>query len=236
MSRFELKPRAFVLRKSGRSILDISRLLGVSKSTASLWCRDLELTPTQQLKLHEKMKRDGLLGRQKGAEANRQKKIVAQKSAKDRASKLMPRISRRDRLIAGVALYWAEGSKASTSTRFILVNSDPLMIKFMHDWLIECMGIHKEDITAQVSINEVHRYRIEAVLNFWSHLLDLPLSSFSKTFFAKTVQKKVYQNHSVHYGVLRLSVRRGTFLKYTVLQMIEILKADVAQVVRASHS
>lgn len=233
MSKFELKPKALAFRRSGKSILEVSRLTGISKSTASLWCRDIELTPAQKDSLHEKMRREGFLGRLKGAQANKNKKIAAQKGAKIWARGFISKISRRDRLISGVALYWAEGSKAVTTTGFIFVNSDPVMIRFMYEWLIDIVKIPQEEIAAQISINEIHRYRIKAVLNFWSRLLDLPIERFSKTFFAKSVQKKVYQNHATHYGVFRLSVRKGTLLKYKVLQMIEILKAEVAQSVGA---
>ena len=86
------------------------------------------------------------------------------------------------------------------------------------------------------SMDEGTRKRPFEVLNFWSDLLDLPSERFLKTFFAKSVQKKVYENHNVHYGVLRLSVRRSTFLKYKVLSLIDITKAGVAQVVRANAS
>ena len=236
MSRFELKPKVHALRRSGKSILEISRLVGISKSTSSLWCRDVELTPLQRNNLKEKMIRDGHAGRLKGAQVNRDKRIMALKGAAVWAKNIIGSLSKRDRLVAGVALYWAEGSKAMTTTGFVFVNSDPSMIMFMYEWITDVIGVEKEDIFVQISINEIHRYRIDDVLKFWSSLLDLPPDRFAKTSFAKSVQKKVYDNHNKHYGMLRLSVRRSTLLKYRVLKMIEIIKAGVAQVVRANAS
>ncbi len=236
MARYELKPEAHKLRRSGRSILEISRLVGISKSTASLWCRDIELTPSQKKNLQEKMISDGHAGRLKGAQVNRDKKINARKGAAIWANNMMGFLSKRDRLMVGTALYWAEGSKALTTTGFVFVNSDPLMIKYMYDWIIDIVGVPKEDLMVQVYINEIHRYRNDAVLKFWASLLDLSPDSFAKTSFAKSIQKKVYQNHNTHYGMLRLSVRRSTLLKYRVLEMIEVIKAGVAQVVRANAS
>ncbi|MEA2715344.1 MAG: hypothetical protein QOG91_372 [Candidatus Parcubacteria bacterium] len=182
------------------------------------------------------MRLDGHLGRLRGAQVNKDKKIASQFAAAVWAKNIVPTITERDRLMTGIALYWAEGSKSPRTTGFVFVNSDPIMIKFMHDWLIGIVLIPKESIVAQVSINEIHRYRIETVLNFWSHLLDLPRNKFSNTSFIKSRQKKIHENHEIYYGVLRLSVSRSTFLKYKVLQMIEILKANVAQVVRAGVS
>ncbi len=233
MSRFELKPKAYAMRRAGKSIIEIYKTLGISKSTASLWCREIKLTDKQAENLKRNSIKGGLVGRQKGADTNRQKKIDAQNNANIWAQDFVSSISERDRLVAGIALYWAEGSKAVSTTGFIFVNSDPVMIRFMYEWLTDVIKIPKEDITAQVSINEIHRYRINKVLKFWSRLLDLPLDTFSRTFFAKSLQKKVYDNHSVHYGVFRLGVKRSTLLKYKVLKMIDILKAEVAQPVGA---
>lgn len=236
MSKFELKPNIISLRKSGKSIREIHLLTGLAKSTVSIWCREVILSERHKKRLHEKMKKMGYLGRLKGAQVNKDKKIRAQKDAVVWAQDMVGHLSKRDFFIAGIALYWAEGSKAVTTTGFIFVNSDPVMIRFMYEWLVDIIHIPKEELTAQISINEIHRDRIGKVLNFWSHLLDLAPGRFSKTFFAQSVQKKVYENHDVHYGVLRLSVRRSTLLKYKVLGLINIMKAGVAQVVRANAS
>lgn len=236
MSKFDLKPKATRLRKQGKSINEIARILNISKATASLWCSSMILSKSQKEFIEDRMRQISKIGVLKGAETNRNKKIESKKKAYKIAEEMLNNFSKRDRLITGVSLYWAEGSKADSTTGFIFVNSDPMMIKYIYNWLINIMNISKSDIVAKISINEVHKDRIEKVLNFWSNLLDLPLSQFLDTFFQKAIQKKVYENHDVHYGVLRLSVRRSTFLKYKVLALIEILKADVAQVARASHS
>ena len=224
MSKFELKQKVFSLRRVGNSLLDISRTLNISKSTVAFWCREIELTLSQQQTLKEKMIREGHKGRLLGAAVNKQKKVISQLEAGKQAKGILGNINERDRLVAGIALYWAEGSKAPSTTGFVFVNSDPVMIKFIYDWLVDIIKVQKDQIFLQISINEIHRYRIDKVLNFWSNLLDLPQSSFSKTFFAKSIQKKVYENHEIHYGVLRLGVRKSSFLKYKVLHLIDILK------------
>jgi hypothetical protein len=236
MSRFDLKPKVYLLRKSGKSINEIAKIMSISKSTASIWCSEIKLTDNQKKIIQNKMRKMGKEGSLKGAQANRDKKIKSQIEARDWARAILKDISLRDKFISGISLYWAEGSKASSTTGFIFVNSDPKMIKFMFEWLVHSMKIPKNDIVAKVSINELHRYRINKVLNFWSNLLDLPVNQFLGTYFQKTIQSKVYHNHDVHYGVLRLSVKRSSKLKYRVLSLIEELKAGVAQVVRASHS
>lgn len=236
MAKYKLKIEAENLRKNGASLKQIMEKLGISKSTASFWCRDIILSEEQKKLLKQRLVEGGHSGRIIGAEANHRKKVLSIKLAANEATSIIKDVTTRDILIAGIALYWAEGSKASSTSGFILVNSDPIMIKFMYNWLINIMKVPKTDIYGQVSINEIHKPREEQILNFWSNLLDLPRSQFNKTFFMKVLQKKVYSNHEEYYGVFRIGVRRSSYLKYKTLALIGLLKADVAQVVRANAS
>ena len=236
MAKYQLKIEAEKLRKSGASLKMIMEKLGVSKSTAAYWCRNLKLTNEQQKLLKIISIESGHRGRLIGAEKNRQKKLESIKSATNEAKSLLGNVSNRDILLIGIALYWAEGSKASTTSGFLFVNSDPIMIKFIYNWLEDVLKVPRADIYGQVSINEIHKSREEKILNFWSNLLDLPRSQFAKTFFMKVYQKKVYSNHEEYYGVFRIGVRRSSYLKYKTLALIDLLKADVAQVVRANAS
>jgi transposase len=71
MAKSVEKEEARKLRKEGMSILAISKKLKVSKSSASLWCRDIELTLEQSIRLHTSMVRGSLPGRLLGSEAQR---------------------------------------------------------------------------------------------------------------------------------------------------------------------
>lgn len=62
------------MRKEGWSLKDIAGSLGVSKSTVSLWCRDIILTEEQARLLKEGNIKGGMKGRVLGAEGNRRKK------------------------------------------------------------------------------------------------------------------------------------------------------------------
>lgn len=236
MAKYQLKIEAENLRKSGASLKQIMEKLGISKSTAAFWSKGIKLSEKQKKLLKLRLIESGHRGRVMGAEANRKKKVESIKLATNEAVSLIGNITTRDIFVIGTALYWAEGSKASSTSGFLLVNSDPIMIKFIYIWLVDIMKVSKLDIYGQVSINEIHRFREEKILNFWSNLLDLPRSQFVKTFFMKVSQKKVYSNHEEYYGVFRIGVRRSSYLKYKTLALIDLLKADVAQVVRANAS
>ncbi len=224
MAKYDLRIKARALRGAGRSIGAICNELQVSKGTVSLWCRDIQLTEVQERRLHLNQIERSAAGRKKGVQANINKRLGNISASKEFALRKIRSLSRRDLLFVGVALYWAEGSKTDSTPGFVFVNSDPKMIEVMFAWLTIVMGVKKEDVKLQVAINELHRTRIDVVLEFWSNLLELPSGSFRKTQFIKVPNKKVYENHDTYYGVLRVYVAKSSFLKYKTLALIERIK------------
>jgi len=224
MAKYDLRIRARALRGAGRSIASICDELQVSKSTVSLWCRDIQLTEVQERHLRLKQTERSAVGRRRGVQANIDKRLSVISVSRKFALRKIRVISRRDLLFIGSALYWAEGSKTDSTPGFVFVNSDPKMIEVMFAWLTVVMDVKKEDIKLQVAINELHRTRIDVVLEFWSNLLELPLDSFRKTQFVKVPNKKVYENHNTYYGVLRVYVAKSSFLKYKTLALIDRIK------------
>ena len=215
---------AFRLRRKGLGINTIATQLGVSKSSVSIWCRDLTLTERERERLIRNAIRAGHRGRLRGAEVNRERKKQQIEFYRQDGRRVVGQLSKRDFSVAGIALYWAEGSKKS---RFSFVNSEPQMVIFMARWLQEIMGVRKEEFMPRIFINAIHRGRIKAVLAFWAALLRLPVSQFGKPVLLKKRPKKVYENHHTYFGVLALGVRRSTLLKYRVLGLIEALRDEV---------
>jgi hypothetical protein len=221
MAKSEKRIEARRLRRKGLSIRSISEGLRVSKSSISIWCKDIEMTPRQKEVLFRKAVRAGHKGRMIGAEMNRKKKERRISFHKKSGKRDIGSFSKRDFLMAGIALYWGEGSKTS---KLSFSNSDPDMIYFMYRWLQEVMGVQKKDIVPRIFINEIHQPRVRKVLKFWSHLLNVPNENFKKTILIKTRQKKIYENYHDYYGVLTLRVKKGTDLRYRILGLIDALR------------
>ena len=222
MAKFELRIKAREIRRIGESIKEIAKILGVSKSSVSLWCRDIILTEKQIKSLSKRAVEKGLKGRLIGIQGNRDKKRKAVDEAKEWALNELCHFDKRDLLIAGIALYWAEGGKSVYTGTFHFSNSDPRMITLMCEWLNIFFGVTKKDFQPRISINEIHSSRIEKVKKFWSELLIIPVLSFPVTFI-HTKQKKVYENHDNYFGVLSLRFKKSTFIRYKVLALIEAL-------------
>lgn len=209
---------ARTLRKEGKGIKTIAKQLGVSVSSASLWCRDIVLSKEQHFALSENSKRGSAAGRMRGSEFHRNKKILAIKRAEEIAATKIGILTEREFFIAGVALYWAEGSKKDSGAAFS--NTDPKMIVFMHLWLKKFFALQNVDFMPRIFINAQHADRLDKVLTFWSSLLELPSGQFGRPVLLKIPQKKVYENRETYFGVLSLRVRKSTWIKYQILGMI----------------
>jgi len=221
MAKSLLKIKARKLRKRGESIKDIAKKLKVSKSTVSLWVRDIILSIEQLEKLRKKALLGAERGRLKGALKQKKARLDNIEKNKKLGIKIINKLNKRELLIAGVALYWGEGSRKSQGVSFC--NADPNLINFMIKWLVECFGVRKEDLALNVNINEIHKDREEIVRKYWSEITNIPLVQFRKTSFKKAKNKKIYENFDEHYGTLVVKVLKPSRFYYKIMGLIEAL-------------
>ncbi len=223
MAKTELTLKAQTLRKRGLSIGQIAKEIGVSKSSTSLWCRNVLLTPRQKYQIREKAIRAGRVGRLLGAEANRRKKmnVIAEYARMGKAD--TDKLTKREFLLIGASIYWGEGSKVG---QLSFVNSDKDMVVFMSQWFQHALNVKKDDFILRVFINAQHARRETQLKTYWSRLLDIPVSKFRSTIFIKRPSRKKYANHSKYYGLLTLRMRNSANIKYRILGLIEGLKCS----------
>jgi len=227
MSKYELKTEARKLRKEGLPLNEIKDKLELSKSTVSLWCRDIVLTEEQ----YKKIKKEHIFKTQKGrligAQMNKNKRLDAIREANNFGKKIIKKISKRELFLIAVALYWSEGAKSDGTSGFVFVNSDHEMILVMKLFLINILHIPNEDIVCSIQINKIHEERIEVVLSFWKKLLHLQNSQIRKPYYINTKVSKIYDNYDNYYGICRLIVRRSKNLKYRMLGLIKAAKEEI---------
>lgn len=222
MTLFSKKAEAIKLRREGKSINEICRLLTIAKSTTSVWCREVQLTNVQKEHLRKSQIASGYLGRMKGVNKNRQGKIDRIERERRNAKKMLGRLASKDRLMLGIGLYWGEGTKTDTSTTSF-VNSDPHAIRFMVLWFREHFGISSNGFNPYISIVSTHRDREKVIKKYWARETGLPLSLFRKVIYLKVQHKRVYENHDSYYGTLALRIRKSTNLKYRIRGLLEIV-------------
>lgn len=176
--KFNEKIKAIRLRKLGCSYTKILKEIKVSKSTLSIWLRDIELTPNQEGKLLKGRE----LSRYAGAKAQQKKRIEKTREIMDEAKKEIENLAKNILFLPGIMLYWAEGAKSNETIKFS--NSDPLMIKLMMRWFREICNVREEKFRIALHIHELHcRKDME---RYWSKITSVPLKQFQKTYVKPT--------------------------------------------------
>ena len=221
MAKSEQKIKARELRRKGESVKDISNIVGVSKSTASMWVRDIILSVEQLEKLNQKMLKGSELGRTRGAFVQKERRMKIEKDYEATSIKEINSLTDNELLLSGLCLYWGEGSKKQRELSWC--NSDPQLVNFMSLWLNRCYGIDKDRLVVNVAINEIHKERNELVREYWSKTVGIPLNQFRNTIFKKTKLHKVYENFNDHYGTLRVRVLKPGVLWYKIVSQIKAL-------------
>jgi hypothetical protein len=178
ISKEEERQKAIALRKKGFSYTQIREQLTVSKSTLSLWLKDFPLS---------KSRIDSLRGKnpqriERFRNTMRMKRESEESEVFSKIKKEIGRLSERERLIAGLFLYWGEGTKAAPCTTAV-TNTDPDALKFFVHWL----GLF--DIKVDQLKVVLHLYKdmdAKKETEFWSTYLDIPLSRFRKPYIKNT--------------------------------------------------
>jgi len=197
----KLKLKAQELRRQGLSIKAIERTLRVSRSSVSLWVRDVKLTNVQLRKLYLNKKTGQLRGCIIAANNKKEVRLRQVKELKEQGIREIGKMRKRDRFVAGVAMYFAEGSKRDSSVQFS--NSDPRAIKFMADWIREFCKPSESRFRASIYIHD--NLDISEAKKFWSKLISVPLDQFTKTYIVKNNPKR-FRKVKNQYGVFRLTV------------------------------
>ncbi|MBP6885839.1 MAG: hypothetical protein KBC02_01170 [Candidatus Pacebacteria bacterium] len=225
MAKSILREQARALRRQGASISDVTKRLGVSKSSASRWCADLELTAIQQERLAIRTQGAVRLGQLRGALAQKKKRQTVVDFHMQKGLQHFATLTDAEFFMAGIALYLAEGAKTMRQVHF--VNADPRVVLFMMRWLRRFYNKGADDFSVSVLINEQHRLRERRIVEFWSNYLSIPAKQFRKTVFVRTLQKKIYENTDRYYGTLRFTVLKSTQLYYIISGLMEGLLQHV---------
>ncbi|WP_260859822.1 hypothetical protein [Streptomyces cupreus] len=204
----DLRNRARELRLQGWTYDQIQVELGCSKSSISLWVRDL---PKPERRKRTKEESSAIAKR--GWEATLRLREEERQQTKQSAAQEIAQLTDRELFLVGVGLYWAEGSKSKPyrrQERVTFVNSDPGMITLFLAWL-NLLGVQPERLRFAVQIHETAD--VASVEQFWSDHVGVERATFLKTTLKKhnpsTNRKNIDENY---YGCLRVDVRSGADL------------------------
>jgi transcriptional regulator with XRE-family HTH domain len=161
--------RARELRADAWTLQDIATELGVSKSSVSLWVRDVEFIPNPRRRT--RAPRPSSLHLRKLAEIER---------CTVEGIDAIGVLSERELLVLGLALYAGEGSKTDGDVTF--ANSDPRLIWLHLKWLRRFFDVDESRLRVKLYLHE--GLDLEAANGFWSELTQIPASQFTKPYRA----------------------------------------------------
>ena len=161
--------QARALRAQNRTLAEIAQILSVSKSSVSVWVRDVPYTPTLRLRgphRHPHPAHEAKL--RQIEELNRQ--------GKTRLGVLTDEAF----FAAGVALYAGEGSKTDGEVRFS--NSDPAMVRLFCAWFRRFFDVDETRMRGRLHLHQ--GLALSAAEAFWSSLANIPTDQFHKPYRA----------------------------------------------------
>ncbi len=204
------KQKAIKLRQSGKSYNQITKLLGIPKSTLSTWLKDLPLTSEASAKI---ISQGNFIAIKKLIKRNKQQSEIAKarhKDIKNKAKNEAVKFLKDPLFITGISLYWAEGYKKgwnkSNWKSIDFTNSDPDMIKLMMNFFKKFLKINKNDIKIQIMGHE--NGDIEKYINFWQNLTGVPRNNFFKPFLRTSKSSKKKTKSKLEYGTIHLRINR----------------------------
>ena len=179
------KNEALKLRKDGYSIRQISETLGVSKSSASTWVRDVKISN----KGKERLRATRLEGQRKSqvaiAQITKQKAKKAEQYATNVLQNNGDTIESKSLLCA--MIYWCEGNKSLADCVFF-TNSDPRLIYTFLSLLRSIYALDETKFRVCMHLHAYHRADIQR--KFWSKVTKIPEKQFIKPYQKKNTTKR----------------------------------------------
>jgi len=169
-----VKEEVLKMRLKGLSYSQIRSKIKVSKSTLSNWLSKYPLSSERIKKLRDWNPRRIENCRNTKLKNRNEKLEKIYKNISNEISIL----SKREIFIAGLFLYWGEGTKASRDM-VAFTNTDPTMLKFFIKWMMN-LNIPREKM--KVKLHLYSDMNKNEKMKFWSKTLNIPEENFKKPY------------------------------------------------------
>ncbi len=197
---------AKAMRMQGKSYGEIRKVFGIPKSTQSSWFKDLALSRKAKKILETKQKAQFL---QLGEFNKRRSSDIAIENEEIRLKheKIVGKLSDRELMLLGAALYWGEGYKnfgEKVYKHLAFGNSEPLMIKVFLKFMKKILGIEKNRVKAQVMIYA--GMNPQNAIKYWQLLTLIPKENFRTQLAASRSSQSKRPFNFLPFGTLQLRV------------------------------
>ena len=182
--------KAKELRERGYSLKEISEKLNISKSTASVWLRDVKLSKNALKRLDAR----NLLGRVRSSNTKKEKRKKLDDELKKESLKLLDSVKiNNDHLRLFCALLFeCEGTKDLRGGIYFS-NSDPELIRTFLTLLRLGFNIEERKLRILLHLHDYHSQQKQ--ISFWSKVTGIPKSQFSKPYRKPHTRKRIKDNY-----------------------------------------
>ncbi len=175
--------RAKVLRRKGYTLNEIRQELGVSKSSVSVWVRDVPLSSQARARINSKITEGQRVAREKKFKQTEKK----WKDAHIWAQSQLRHRPRNINLFICTMLFWCEGTKNEKQGLFF-TNSDPELVAYFLRLLRKSFDINEKRFRVCVHLHEYHNMNKQ--LKFWSKTTTIPTSQFMRPYLKPNTKKR----------------------------------------------
>ncbi len=219
MALREKKAQAIKMRKEGATYSHIKTTLNVSKSSLSLWLQDLPLSPARMKEVRDFSPRRI----ENFRETMRRKRHIRLEYVYRKTATRIGKLSKREVFIAGLFLYWGEGTK-TTPTCTSISNTDPSVLCFFIRWL-ESLGVSKDKLRIKL-----HLYRdmdAETETKYWSSNLGLLRENFRKPYIKDSKRSGLSYSQKFAHGTCNIMFGNRDITEM-ILQSLEYIRSEFA--------
>lgn len=227
MSRSD-KAKATMLRLEGKSYGEIGKTLQISsKGTLSYWFRDLIIPSETKKRLAANIRRAHERGLFRFNKERSRRVQNENREAEKKGRLAIGRLTERELMLVGAALYWGEGTKStSNGTYFALAfaNSDPGLVRIYMKFIREIFHVPEEKIRAGIHIHD--NILPDTAKRFWSRVTKLPVGRFYIVKHLSRASKRKRPTNRLPYGTVAIKVHKR-ILFYNVMGFIKGLSDNI---------
>jgi len=190
------------MRKSGMSIKDIEKKLGIPRSTLSGWFKTIVMNQTHVARLQKNKEEAWANARVNALIWHKSQKAIRIATAEAEAQKVMDRIEINNDVLdlAFAMLYLGEGAKSGGTS---IASSDPKILQFALATLNRVYGTSRDSILCELHLR-MDQDETE-LKHFWSKELRIPIGNFRYVAFDKRSEGRSTYDH--YKGVCVLQCR-----------------------------
>ncbi|MDP2736315.1 MAG: hypothetical protein Q8O59_00835 [bacterium] len=190
----EIKQKAEELRKAKKTYSEITKILGVPKSTLSVWLSEkFEGVFDKKAQLAHLARIQPLAVAIKNRNIKRRADILREKISQEVKRYPLKNIYLLKSMLA--MLYSAEGARYKGVSGLKFANTDPKMAQLYITLLRKCYKLDESRFRIRLHLHYYHS--IKKSKKIWSNLLNVPLGQFNKPYIKKRSKTKRFRKNFI---------------------------------------